>query len=187
MLSPREEYQKWLDNVHDAEIYKELLSIQHNEEAITDRFYKFIDFGTAGLRGKMGAGTSYMNIYIIRRTTLAISKYMIDQGMSKVAIAYDSRNNSRHFALEAAKIFAKSGITTYIYKEIMPTPALSYAVRHLRCDMGIMVTASHNPAIYNGYKVYGSDGCQVTSKAANDIKAYVDKEGLFGIRGMNFY
>ena len=186
MLSPREEYQRWLDNVHDAEIYKELLSIQHNDEAITDRFYKFIDFGTAGLRGKMGAGTNFMNIYIIRRTTLAISKYMIDQGMTKVAIAYDSRNNSRHFALEAAKIFAKSGITTYIYKEIMPTPALSYAVRHLRCDMGIMVTASHNPAIYNGYKVYGSDGCQVTSKAANDIKEYVDREGLFGIRGMNF-
>ena len=186
MLSPREEYQKWLDNVHDAEIYKELLSIQHNDAEITDRFYKFIDFGTAGLRGKMGAGTSYMNIYIVRRTTLAIAKYMIDQGMSKVAIAYDSRNNSRHFALEAAKIFAKSGITTYIYREIMPTPALSYAVRHLRCDIGIMVTASHNPAIYNGYKVYGSDGCQVTSKAANDIKKYVDKEGLFGIRGMNF-
>jgi phosphomannomutase len=125
MLSPREEYQKWLDNVHDAEIYKELLSIQHNDEAITDRFYKFIDFGTAGLRGKMGAGTNFMNIYIIRRTTLAISKYMIDQGMTKVAIAYDSRNNSRHFALEAAKIFAKSGITTYIYKEIIGFPVIT--------------------------------------------------------------
>ena len=182
----REEYQRWLDNVHDPDIYMELLSIQHNDDEILDRFYKYIDFGTAGLRGKMGAGTNLMNIYIVRRTSLAIAKYMKDREMKTVVISYDSRNNSRYFALEASKIFAKNGITTYIFKEIMPTPVLSYAVRRLRCDMGIMVTASHNPSIYNGYKVYGNDGCQVTSQAANDIKEYVDKEGLFGIRGLHF-
>lgn len=186
MINAKEEYQRWLDNVHDPEIYKELLSIQHNDEEILDRFYKYIDFGTAGLRGKMGAGTNFMNIYIVRRTSLAISKYMKDKGMKSVAISYDSRNNSRYFALEASKIFAKNGIIAYLFKEIMPTPALSYAVRHLRCDIGIMVTASHNPAIYNGYKVYGSDGCQVTSQTADDIKEYVDREGLFGIRGLHF-
>lgn len=186
MINAKEEYQRWLDNVHDPEIYKELLSIQHNDEEILDRFYKYIDFGTAGLRGKMGAGTNFMNIYIVRRTSLAISKYMKDKGMKSVAISYDSRNNSRYFALEASKIFAKNGIIVYLFKEIMPTPALSYAVRHLRCDIGIMVTASHNPAIYNGYKVYGSDGCQVTSQTADDIKEYVDREGLFGIRGLHF-
>jgi len=186
MVNAREEYQKWLENVHDPEIYKELLSIQHNDAEILDRFYKYIDFGTAGLRGKMGAGTNYMNIYIVRRTSLAIAKYMTDHNMKSVAISYDSRNNSRYFALEASKIFAKNGIIAYLFKEIMPTPALSYAVRHLRCDMGIMVTASHNPSIYNGYKVYGSDGCQVTSQTADDIKEYVDREGLFGIRGLHF-
>ena len=182
----KEEYQMWLDNVHDAEVRKELLAIQHNDEEILDRFYKYIDFGTAGLRGKMGAGTNYMNIYIVRRTSLAIAKYMNDNNLKSIAISYDSRNNSRQFAIEASKILAKNGITTYLFKEIMPTPTLSYAVRHLKCDMGIMITASHNPSIYNGYKVYGNDGCQVTSQAANDIKDYVDKEGLFGIRGMNF-
>ena len=182
----REEYQRWLDNVHDPDIYMELLSIQHNDAEILDRFYKYIDFGTAGLRGKMGAGTNLMNIYIIRRTSLAIAKYMKDRDMKTIAISYDSRKNSRYFALEASKIFAKQGIIAYIFKEIMPTPVLSYAVRRLRCDMGIMVTASHNPSIYNGYKVYGNDGCQVTSQAANDIKEYVDKEGLFGIRGEHF-
>jgi len=186
MINAKEEYQKWLENVHDPEIYKELLSIQHNDAEILDRFYKYIDFGTAGLRGKMGAGTNYMNIYIVRRTSLAIAKYMTDHNMKSVAISYDSRNNSRYFALEASKIFAKNGIIAYLFKEIMPTPALSYAVRHLRCDMGIMVTASHNPSIYNGYKVYGSDGCQVTSQTADDIKEYVDREGLFGIRGLHF-
>ena len=180
------EYQKWLDNVHDVEVHKELLTIKNNEEEIIDRFYKNIDFGTAGLRGKMGAGTNYMNIYIIRRTSLAIAKYMNDNKMKSIAISYDSRNNSRYYAIEASRIFAKNGIVAHIFKEIMPTPTLSYAVRHLKCDMGIMVTASHNPAIYNGYKVYGNDGCQVTSQAANDIKDYVDKEELFGIRGIDF-
>ena len=118
MINAKEEYQKWLENVHDPEIYKELLSIQHNDAEILDRFYKYIDFGTAGLRGKMGAGTNYMNIYIVRRTSLAIAKYMTDHNMKSVAISYDSRNNSRYFALEASKIFAKNGIIAYLFKEI---------------------------------------------------------------------
>lgn len=164
-------YENWLKNtVNNEEINDELISVNGNLEEISDRFYKELDFGTAGLRGVIGAGTNRMNIYTVGRATQALANYVLSVSDSpSVAIAYDSRINSTLFAETAAAILAVNGIKVFIYKELMPTPMLSFAVRDLKCDAGIVITASHNPAKYNGYKVYGPDGCQLAPDAAQNI------------------
>ncbi len=172
-------YNLWRTNeLFDEETRKELNAPLSNEE-IEDRFWRDLEFGTGGLRGVMGAGTNRMNKYIIRKATKGFANYLLDKygkDVSRgVAIGYDSRNNSDTFALEAALVMVASGIPTYLFGEIMPTPTLSFAVRELGCVGGIVVTASHNPKEYNGYKVYDEDGCQVLIEDANAIIEYVNK------------
>ena len=161
-------YNEWLQKAtDDPALTEELQQIAHNDAAIRDRFYRRLEFGTAGLRGILGAGTNRMNIYTVRQATQGMADYI--NGITtngSVAIGYDSRLNSELFAREAARVLAANGITAHLYPRLMPTPCLSFAVRELNCTMGIMVTASHNPAKYNGYKAYGSDGCQITDETA---------------------
>ncbi len=180
-----ENYERWLAHVKEADLLEELESIRGNEEEINDRFYRELEFGTGGLRGVIGAGTYRMNVYTVAKATQGYSNYLtktVKTGASSspsVAIAYDSRNKSDLFAMTAAGVFAANGIQVYLYQELMPTPCLSYAVRALHCDGGIVVTASHNPAKYNGYKVYGSDGCQITLEAAEAILKEIDGVDVF--------
>jgi hypothetical protein len=149
-------------------------------EKVTDAFYRDLEFGTAGLRGVLGAGTNRMNIYVIRRATQAVAQYLNETELPKtVAIGHDSRIKSDVFAREAAAVFAANGITAYLYPRLEPVPALSFAVRHLHCGLGVCVTASHNPAEYNGYKVYGSDGCQMTPEAAKRVVALLEHMDYF--------
>lgn len=175
------EYERWLaQDLEDQDLNEELASIQGNDEEINDRFYQNLAFGTAGLRGVIGAGTNRINIYTIRKATQGLSNYLNNIGPgASVAIAYDSRIKSDVFAKEAAATLAANNIKAYIYPELMPTPALSFAVRYLKCNAGINITASHNPAKYNGYKAYGSDGCQVTSEMADGILAEINKLDIF--------
>lgn len=174
----RLEYENWKKTVEDPELKQQLLNIEGDDKEIRSRFENSLSFGTAGLRGILGAGTNRMNIYTVGWATQGLADYINGRyGGGEVAIAYDSRHKSREFAEECAGILAENDITAYIYKELMPTPMLSFAVRELGCKAGIMITASHNPAIYNGYKVYGSDGCQMTiedSDAVLEKLKYVD-------------
>ena len=164
-------YQEWLNKaVEDEEIAKELTAIKDDNDAIYDRFYTPLKFGTAGLRGVLGAGTNRMNIYVVRHATQGLANYIKKKyGTGAVAISHDSRINSDLFKIEAARVLAANGIKAYITEELEPTPVLSYLVRNLGCVAGIMVTASHNPAKYNGYKAYGEDGCQMTDVAAGMV------------------
>lgn len=173
ILMYQQEYERWLAaELEDKDLKPELLSIQGIDAEIQDRFAVELEFGTAGLRGVLGAGTNRMNIYMVRKATQGLANYLNKQGGKKsVAISYDSRIKSDVFAREAARVLAGNGVKAYLYKELMPVPALSFATRHLHCDAGIMVTASHNPAKYNGYKAYGPDGCQMTSEAADAVYA----------------
>ena len=177
-------YLKWLNSpILSNDEKEELKSIENNEKEIEERFIADLTFGTAGLRGIMTLGTNRMNKYVIRHATQGLANYLLKQNKSpKVAIAFDSRNNSHYFALEAANVLASNGITTYIYKELMPTPALSFAVRYLNCDSGIVITASHNPKMYNGYKCYGSDGCQMTDDNANAVYQEIEKIDMFDVK-----
>ena len=164
----------------NEELSSDLSSL--SEEEIFDRFYRELDFGTAGLRGVLGAGTNRMNIYTVARASAGVADYLLANGNKKrgsVAIAYDSRNNSTLFAETAAAVYAGRGLKVFLYPFLMPTPALSYAVRNLGCDAGVVVTASHNPAKYNGYKVYGADGCQITEDAARAILSAIEKTPYF--------
>ena len=148
----------------------------------TTAFTATLEFGTAGLRGVLGAGTNRMNVYVVRRATQAVADYLNGTELPKcTAIAYDSRIGSDVFAREAAAVFAANGITAHLYPRLEPVPALSFAVRELHCGVGICITASHNPAQYNGYKVYGADGCQITPEAANVIFADDRKAGLLHV------
>ena len=175
-------YKDWLLlAVDDADLIEELKSIEGNEDEIFDRFYKELEFGTGGLRGVFGAGTNRMNIYTVAKATQGFANYInsiTDSG--KVAIAYDSRIKSDKFAKTAASVFAANGIKVYIYPELMPTPMLSFAVRELNCDAGVVVTASHNPSKYNGYKAYGPDGCQLNLEASKIVLDEVGKVDTFG-------
>ena len=170
-MSIKELYTLWSEKaVDDPDLIAELKSIEGNDPEIEDRFAVSLKFGTAGLRGVIGAGTNRMNIYTVRQATQGLADYVNQEFKSgSVAIAYDSRIKSDVFAKEAASVLAANGIKVYIYPELMPTPMLSFAVRELKCDSGIVITASHNPAKYNGYKVYGSDGCQMTPQAADIV------------------
>ena len=175
-------YKLWCENaVEDPDLVKELKSIEGDNDAIIDRFYRDLEFGTGGLRGVIGAGAYRLNIYTIRRATQGVADYVNEAFKNPaVAISYDSRIKSDVFAKEAAAVLAANGIKAYIYPELMPTPCLSWAVRELKCQAGIMVTASHNPAKYNGYKVYGDDGCQITLDAANTVIGKIENVPMFG-------
>ena len=178
------EYERWLSvELDDKDLTEELLSVKEQPEEINDRFYRNLEFGTGGLRGVIGAGTNRMNVYTVRKATQGLADYLNahnEEGKAlSVAIAYDSRNKGVQFAQQSAAVLAANGIKAYIYPQLMPTPALSYAVRHLKCDAGICVTASHNPAKYNGYKAYGSDGCQVTADMADGIMAAIEALDIF--------
>ncbi len=173
-------YQEWLENaIADPDLKTELESVKGKDDEIFDRFYRELEFGTGGLRGVIGAGTNRMNMYTVNKATQGLASYIKDHGGNSVAVSYDSRIKSDLFARGAAEVFAGNGIKVHIYSELMPTPMLSWAVRALKCDAGVMVTASHNPAKYNGYKVYGSDGCQVTIEAADEILAHINKTDVF--------
>ena len=176
-----EKYKLWCEKaVKDADLVKELESIKGNEEAISDAFYKDLEFGTGGLRGVIGAGTNRMNIYTVGKASQGLAAYVNSVSENgRIAVAYDSRIKSELFAKTAASIFAANGIKVYIYKELMPTPMLSFAVRRLKCDAGVVVTASHNPAKYNGYKAYGSDGCQLGLEAADYVLSIMNKVDIF--------
>lgn len=174
-------YKTWLEKAReDEDLKRELESIDGVEEEIFDRFYKELDFGTAGLRGVIGAGTNRMNIYTVRKATQGIADYVKAHNENgSVAIAYDSRIKSDLFARETAKVFAANGIKVYLYRELMPTPALSFAVRELKCGAGVIITASHNPAKYNGYKAYGSDGCQIGPEVADEVIDVIRRLDMF--------
>ena len=165
-------YNDWKKfNELDADLKCELCEIEGNEKEIEDRFHKSLDFGTAGLRGILGAGTNRMNIYTVGQATQGLAEYIRKNGEPEkgVVIAYDSRNLSPEFALESAKVLCANGIKTYLFESLRPTPELSFSVRHLGCTAGIVITASHNPAKYNGYKVYGDDGAQMAPEAADAV------------------
>ena len=180
-------YELWVEKTADnAEITAELQAVAGKDKEIEDRFYRELEFGTAGLRGILGAGTNRMNVYTVGRATQGYCDYLnAKEEKPSVAIAYDSRNKSTIFAETAAAIFAANGIHVYLYRQLMPTPCLSFAVRYFKCSGGVNVTASHNPAAYNGYKVYGSDGCQITEVAAQDILGRIANTDTFaGVRIM---
>lgn len=174
-------YNKWLCNAKDdLEITEELKAIQTDDAAIEERFSRDLAFGTGGLRGIIGAGSNRINIYTVKKASQGLSLYLTENFKNpSIAIAYDSRKNSFVFAKAAAEVFAQNGITVYIFQELMPTPMLSFAVRNLQASAGIVITASHNPAKYNGYKVYGSDGCQITLEAAEKITGYIAGVDIF--------
>lgn len=180
-MSELELYKLWCENANeDPDLQNELKSITDDMDAIRDRFYRNLEFGTGGLRGVIGAGTNRMNIYTVRHATQGLANYVNEEYSNpSVAIAYDSRIKSDIFAKNAASVLAANGIKVYIYNELMPTPMLSYAVRALKCQAGIVVTASHNPAKYNGYKVYGDDGCQITLKGAAAVLEKINELDVF--------
>ena len=180
-MSYMDELNFWLnDDYFDQKTKDELLAIRNNEAEVEDRFYKELEFGTGGLRGVIGAGTNRMNVYTVRKATQGLANYIIKRGTQSkgVAIAFDSRRMSPEFSDEAARCLAANGIKVRIYDALMPVPALSFATRYYQCNAGIMVTASHNPAKYNGYKAYGPDGCQMTDEAADIVYAEIQKTDI---------
>ena len=180
----KKEYERWLNF---DEIDKELLEELKSADDIHDRFYKGLEFGTGGLRGVLGAGINRMNIYTVRKATQGLADYLNATDLpKKVAVGYDSRIKSDVFAKESAKVLAANNITTYIYPRLEPTPALSWAVRYYGCGAGINVTASHNPAKYNGYKVYGADGCQINLEVADKILNAIEKVDCFEVPTVDF-
>ena len=177
------EYRRWCELAKgDSDVENELAAIADDETKIEDAFYRDLTFGTGGLRGVIGAGTNRINIHTVAKASQGLADYVIKnfaEADRKIAVSYDSRVKSDLFSKVAAGVFAANGIKVYIYTELMPTPCLSYAVRTLKCSAGIMVTASHNPSKYNGYKVYGADGCQITTEAAETILAEIEKLDIF--------
>jgi len=176
-------YKKWIDSeIINEESRKELLAIQYDDAEIQERFYKNLEFGTGGLRGIISAGTNRINIYTVRKATQGLANFINLSSSNKlksVVIAYDSRHYSNVFAEEAALVLVANDIIAYVFDSLRPTPELSFAVRYLNCDAGIVITASHNPPEYNGYKVYGSDGGQITLDMANAIISEIDKLDIF--------
>ena len=175
-------YKSWLSySLEDADLSAELKSIENDEEAIFDRFYRDLSFGTAGLRGVIGAGTNRMNIYTVRRATQGLADMLKNKKSNpSVAISYDSRIKSDLFAKEAATVLASNGIKVHLTNRLMPTPVLSFCVRYFNADAGIMITASHNPSEYNGYKAYGPDGCQMNAQDSAEVLKYAEQTDIFG-------
>ncbi|MDO5456202.1 MAG: phospho-sugar mutase, partial [Eubacteriales bacterium] len=185
----QDEYKRWLAaDLEDCDLGSELRSIADDDDAIKERFAVSLQFGTAGLRGTLGAGTNRMNIWVVRQATQGVANWVLTQGGTQsVAISYDSRLKGWKFAKDAASVLAANGIKVYIYDELMPVPALSFATRYYNCNAGIMVTASHNPAKYNGYKAYGPDGCQMTDDAAAVVyNAIQETDVLTGAKFISF-
>lgn len=178
----KNEYNRWRKCVKESDLQRELQEMDRQEDLIADAFYRNLAFGTGGLRGVIGVGTNRMNVYTVAKASQGLADYIcknFSEEKRSIAVSYDSRIKSDYFAKVACGVFAANGIHAYIYSELMPTPCLSFAVRSLGCAAGIMVTASHNPSKYNGYKVYGADGCQITTEAASMILAEIDKLDLF--------
>ena len=179
-MDPHSLYRTWLDKTDDKELKKELSAILKDASEIKDRFYRDLEFGTGGLRGIIGAGTNRMNVYTVRRATQGLADHLLGKGNTpSVCIAYDTRNKSLEFAQTAAEVLCGNGIKTYLFDSVHPTPMLSFAVRHMKADAGIVITASHNPKQYNGYKVYGADGGQITDRAAKEILACIENADYF--------
>lgn len=181
-MNYKEEYRYWLTKTtDDKKTYEELLKIEGNESEIEERFYKDLEFGTGGLRGIIGAGTNRMNEYTVGRATQGLADFIKEEGRQEdgVVISYDCRHYSEEFALRAASVLVANGIKAYVFDKMNPTPVLSFAVRQLKTFMGIMITASHNPAEYNGFKVYGSDGAQLNVAASNDVIKIINKLDVF--------
>lgn len=177
-------YNSWLESpVVDSETKEELLSIKNDDREIKERFYKDLEFGTAGLRGIIAAGSNRMNIYTVRKATQGLCEDIINCGKDAVkagvVIAYDCRHKSALFAMESAKVIAANGIKAYVFDELRPTPELSFAVRHLKAARGIVITASHNPKQYNGYKAYGEDGGQLPPKSSDYVISVIEKTDIF--------
>ena len=184
-----DDYKRWSEfDLQDPDLNAELNSIEGDDEAIKDRFAIALAFGTAGLRGTLGAGTNRMNIWVVRQATQGVASWVLTQGGTQtVAISYDSRLKGWNFARDAAGVLAANGINVRIYDELMPVPALSFATRYYNCNAGIMITASHNPAKYNGFKAYGPDGCQMTDDAAAIVYDAIQKtDVLTGAKYMSF-
>jgi len=185
----KEEFERWLGHdLEDPDLLPELMRIKDNDDEIKDRFAVSLKFGTAGLRGTLGAGTNRMNIWVVRQATQGLANWVLTQGGNQtVAISYDSRLKSDVFSKEAAGVLAANGINVRIYDALMPVPALSFATRYYHCNAGIMVTASHNPAKYNGYKAYGPDGCQMTDDAAAIVYDEIQKTDILtGAKHISF-
>ncbi len=172
-------YKQWLEKAKDQDVVNSLLQMQNDDDRIKDAFYKDIEFGTAGLRGVMEAGSNRLNVYTIYRATLGVAKYMQKNKLTLCAITYDSRNNSQRFSQIAAATLATFGIKVIITQECMPTPFLSFMVRHYGADMGLNITASHNASQYNGYKVYDGNGCQITDSVANKVTKLIEQADPF--------
>lgn len=181
-----EKFEEWKRKVTDRSVLRQLEKMEGDPVAIENAFYKDLEFGTGGMRGILGAGTNCLNIYNIRKVTEGVSRYMEATDKTSVAISHDSRHMSKRFAKTAAEVFASHGIRVHIVPEESPTPFLSYSVRRLGCDMGVMVTASHNPKQYNGYKLYDETGCQVLDDAAEYIIEYVEKVDPFEVHTRSF-
>lgn len=185
-MNYQEKYALWVENVQNDELKAQLQAMEKDEVAKENAFFKDLEFGTGGLRGELGVGTNCLNIYTIGKITQGIADYMRTKNMQSVAISYDSRIKSDVFARRTASVFASNGIKAYITQELMPTPFLSYITRNLHADIGIMITASHNPAKYNGYKVYGNDGCQITDKSVEEILPFIQNTGIFSVQESDF-
>ena len=181
------EFKNWLENVTNKDIFNELNEMK--ESQIEDAFYRNLEFGTGGLRGVIGAGTNRINIYTVAKATQGLSNYLLNKyGKSaSVVIGYDSRIKSDVFAKTASSVFAANGVKVYLWSTLNPVPTVSFATRYLKASAGVMITASHNPAKYNGYKVYGADGCQITTEAAKEIYAQIEKIDIFkDIKNVDF-
>lgn len=188
MSNEQMELRRWLQEVTDPELAAELLAIRNEEKEVHERFYRSLEFGTGGLRGELGAGTNRMNLYTVRQATQGFAAYLLSQNTApSVAISYDSRHKSELFARETACVMAASGVKVYLYRQLMPTPALSFAVLDRHCDGGVMITASHNPARYNGYKAYAEDGAQISGEIAAAVSAAIERTDIFrDVRLMDF-
>lgn len=184
-----ERYNEWKTKVTDRALLRQLDKMATDPVGMENAFFKDLEFGTGGMRGILGVGTNCLNIYNIRKVTEGVARAMVAKGEKSVAISYDSRIKSKKFARTTAEVFASHNIKVYIVPEVSPTPFLSFAVRKLGCDMGVMVTASHNPKQYNGYKLYGNTGCQVLDDEAEEIISYVEKVDPFEVktRTFNYY
>lgn len=177
MIDYKQAYKLWLDKAVDSDVRQSLLAM--SDEDVKNAFSAELSFGTAGLRGIMTAGTDRMNVYTVYKATEGIARYMSAHGMNSCAVTYDSRLNSELFCKITAATLASHGIRVYVTRECMPTPFLSYMVRYLHCDLGVNITASHNPSSYNGYKVYDDNGCQLTDDAANEVTSYIETVDMF--------
>ena len=189
MNNINELYNLWLEKATaDPDLKKELLGVKGNDDEVLDRFYRSLEFGTAGLRGVIGAGTNRMNYYTVGRATQGLADFLNKHFENpSIAIGYDSRIKSEYFSVEAAKTLAANGIKVYLYEELEPTPCLSFAIRHFKTSSGIILTASHNPAKYNGYKCYNENGYQMTDEEASETYDFIQKVDYFtGIKTMDF-